>query len=379
LLPVCYRLVTTPVTVIPYTEIKLSLSAAKSMEAGSMTQSLSLTKPSLTLTAPVLKPILARRLSPAVAFRYRAVPVAEEAGRITVAMADPNDPTALAAVRSELGSQSYAVHCEAPLIDAMLAAIWPPPVYRAMRVMVWGQPGPVTAEVQAYAQRLSNLLDGHLVYLPAEAHTGTAIETLTEAADVGYNLIALGQHEQSLLDRLLGGPLTQRVVDKVPTSLLVAHQPRWPLRKILLVARGTGSDEAMLNWVVRLAQPTGSLVTILALTPYLPSTRTETDFSTVLATNTEPGRQLQRLARGLTDGQVKSIVRLRQGQPETQLRQELAEESYDLIVLAAEPEDGLLRRMLGEFVGPLLRWVDRPVLIVKTKAVGGGGRTESQP
>jgi nucleotide-binding universal stress UspA family protein len=282
-------------------------------------------------------------------------------------------------VRSELGSQSYAVHCEAPLIDAMLAAIWPPPIYRAMRLMVWGQPGPVTAEVQAYAQRLSNLLDGHLVYLPAEAHTGTAIETLTEAADVGYNLIALGQHEQSLLDRLLGGPLTQRVVDKVPTSLLVAHQPRWPLRKILLVARGTGSDEAMLDWVVRLAQPTGSLVTILALTPYLPSTRTETDFSTVLATNTEPGRQLQRLARGLTDGQVKSIVRLRQGQPETQLGQELAEESYDLIVLAAEPEDGLLRRMLGEFVGPLLRWVDRPVLIVKTKAVGGGGRTESQP
>jgi nucleotide-binding universal stress UspA family protein len=166
---------------------------------------------------------------------------------------------------------------------------------------------------------------------------------------------------------------------KVPTSLLVAHQPRWPLHKILLVARGTGSDEAMLDWVVRLAQPTGSLVTILALTPYLPSTRTETDFSTVLATNTEPGRQLQRLARGLTDGQVKSIVRLRQGQPETQLRQELAEESYDLIVLAAEPEDGLLHRMLGEFVGPLLRRVDRPVLIVKTKAVGGGGRTESQP
>ena len=37
----------------------------------------------------------------------------------------------------------------------------------------------------------------------------------------------------------------------------------------------------------------------------------------------------------------------------------------DLIVIAADPGDWWMRRLLRELIKPLLRWIDRPVLVTK--------------
>ena len=58
-------------------------------------------------------------------------------------------------------------------------------------------------------------------------------------------------------------------------------------------------------------------------------------------------------------------VTIRQGPADWQIKAEVNEGDYDLIVLAADPEDWWTRRILGRLVGPLLGWVDRPVLIAK--------------
>lgn len=331
-----------------------------------MTRSSSQAKQSLTLTGPISNLILARRLSPAVAFRYQAVPVAAEGDRITVAMVNPDDPAAVEAIRADLGTKPYVVRCEAEAIEATLAQVWPAEVYRPLRLLVCVQPGPVSAKLQAYAQRLSNQLNGHLVYLPTETSLRVTINSLAEEAGEGYDLVMLGEAEQFLWEPVLFGPLAQRMIDQVPTSLLFARRPRWPIRQILLVIRGTEREEVLLDWIVRLAQPVEATVTVLALTPSGPSYNGRTGLAALLAADSPSGRQVRRITHRLTQGQIKGLLRLRQGAPEAQLRQELDAEPYDLIILAVEPEEGRLRRLLGELVGPLLRWTDRPVLIVKT-------------
>ena len=58
-------------------------------------------------------------------------------------------------------------------------------------------------------------------------------------------------------------------------------------------------------------------------------------------------------------------LRFHQGSPEQQIQSELEEENYDLIVIAADPADWWLRRVLGEVVNPLLRCRKRSVLVAK--------------
>lgn len=67
---------------------------------------------------------VAKRLSPVLAFRYHALPVAEENNCITVAMAYPENQEARQAVLNELGEQVFIVKCDQVAIDAILKEIW---------------------------------------------------------------------------------------------------------------------------------------------------------------------------------------------------------------------------------------------------------------
>ena len=43
----------------------------------------------------------------------------------------------------------------------------------------------------------------------------------------------------------------------------------------------------------------------------------------------------------------------------------MEEGTYDLVLIGAEPHGRFYRRLLGELVMPLLRWIDRPLLIAQ--------------
>lgn len=79
---------------------------------------------SLILDHLDLDPVIARRLSPAVASRHHVVPVAGKDRRVTVAMADPSDAAALEAVASELGGELYVVRSDQTSVDQSLARLW---------------------------------------------------------------------------------------------------------------------------------------------------------------------------------------------------------------------------------------------------------------
>jgi nucleotide-binding universal stress UspA family protein len=330
----------------------------------------------LVLENLTLDPVLARRLPRGLACRYCALPVAEdkENGCLTVAMADPDDNVACEALKTVLDTPPYVVRCDPAEINARLAEIWPQEEQCLLRVLVCTQDSTIADEVQAYMRGLCDLLGASIDVFQVVGRIGASLDALAEEVQRGgYQLVILLEPDQSPAERLFLGPVVSRVVDRVPASLLIARRPRWPLRRMLLVAQGKEADDSAVDWIVRLARPSGATVTVLTVVPPLPAmynweVRMQQGLAALLATNTALGRQLRRIARRLVDEGIEGTLRLREGPPDWQIRHELIEGDYDLIAITAETRARWLRRLVGEVTAPLLGSADRPVLVVKPKS-----------
>jgi len=323
----------------------------------------------LALDSLVINPRLARRLPPATAFRYHALPLAEDKRRITVAMSDPDDNTALEAITAALGTRPYIVHSDSATIDNLLAEIWFGGTCHSSHVLIYHQASPIADQVQAYARHLSDMLGGTLADFQSAHEVDVAFDELIEAA-YGYDLIVMGEPDQSLIQRLLCGPAESKVTQELPCSVLIASRPHWPLRRILLIIRGQETGDGAVDWTVRLAQPSNANVTVLAMVPSTPGlcdqvARVQHGLGQWLATDTTLGRQMRRMAQHLVDWEAQGTLRFRQGSPESQIQREVVEGDYDLIIMTADPPGWWSRRLFGELVAPLLRCADQPVLIAK--------------
>lgn len=230
------------------------------------------------------------------------------------------------------------------------------------------------ATTERYARYVRDLLGGQIIPL--------CLTPANEVADIkrvarSCDLIIYDESEPTLLARLLGIHSGHRALIQMPTSILLARQPRWPINQILLIARTEATDEAAVQWAGRLARAASARVTILAIVPPLPalyrqSTLVQPTMDVLLAPNTSSGQRLRHISQQMAQWQVAGRLRLRQGEPDWQIRQEVEEGSHDLIVIAAEPVGRWRRWLMGELVTPLLHWVDRPVLIAKPALSIGG-------
>ena len=149
--------------------------------------------------------------------------------------------------------------------------------------------------VQVYARHMHELLGGQISYLPIRTEDDVA---RIEQASCECDLIIYGEPKQSYLRRLMTRRLGCQAIIRLPTSLLVIRQSRWPIRTILLIVRVEETDEAAVEWVARLARPSGAKVTILPILDSFPSVYAlacseETALGELLSPNTQPGQQLR--------------------------------------------------------------------------------------
>jgi nucleotide-binding universal stress UspA family protein len=316
---------------------------------------------------------LARRLPAAIARRFNAVPVAEDNGRVTVAVADPDDTLAREAIAGALGASSCVVGCDPQLIDALLAQVWPEERYNERQFLVCAHASPQADEVAVFAQALGTLLNAHISYFRPIEETDDSCEALVDVVGMSdFDLVIWGEPRQSTAKRWLGRPIHQRAIAKIDASLLLVRRPRWPLRRILLVVRGEEADQVAAQWVVHLARPAGAAVTVLAIVPPVPAMyegfqQMQHRLDALLTTGTALGRQMRRVARSLVDWELEGTLRLRQGTPDVQICREIAEGNYDLVAVAPWPQHQVAHKVLGDRITSLLCWADQPVLIAKPK------------
>ena len=154
--------------------------------------------------------------------------------------------------------------------------------------------------VRQYAQYLRGLLGGRICYEPMlSKEDGGHIRQ----ASTNCDLIVFGEPEQSWLETLLTGRSCDRAVANSSTSILLARQPRWPIKHILLVLRIVETDEAAAAWLAHLVQPGETAVTILPLVPSLPvmyslGNRVQTGLDVLLSPDTPSGNFLRYVAQG---------------------------------------------------------------------------------
>ncbi len=83
----------------------------------------------------------------------------------------------------------------------------------------------------------------------------------------------------------------------------------------------------------------------------------------LLSPNTPSGQRLEQIVLQLARWKIEYDLHLRQGKPHYQIREEVSQGNYDLIIIGSKPYGRFYRLLLGELVAPLLRWVNRSLLI----------------
>ena len=313
----------------------------------------------------------AKLLPSDLAHRYHAVPVAGNGNKITVAMADPSDAEAREAILTTMGHSTCLVRGNAQAIDNLLSEFWDEVDFTSPSLLYWSPINSMAAEIESYAQSLATLLNIRLDHFETpETGNQAYLELISEVEQNMVDIVILCGIEEPGLRSQIKRLSAFNLVDRFPVSLLVVQKLRWPLSSILLILRNEASDESAIDWTVRIAQPSSAEVAILPLTftppaknDQYPSSRSS--IATMLTTNCSLGKKLRLVAHRLVDSEINGTIVLRHEIPFRQIRFELMEKNYDLVVIASELHNQRCSRVPEELIKPLLSCTERPVLITK--------------
>ena len=239
------------------------------------------------------------------------------------------------------------------------------------RKMVCINSPPVTDEWVSYTAYLSRLLGSSVAYL--DIHAPSAEGWTDISAEIVGLEPALTVWQEPVLtwaQRPLRRWIMRRMINRLPGSILLVQQPHWPLHRLLLVVRADGHDEPAVLWAERLAAQSGAAVTIFPVVPSLPGlyqhgTRVQPPLEVLLSPATFSGAYLQAYAQRLGKLGIEGNICQRVGPADWQIRSEMAQDDYDLVLIAEESTSRVLRWLFGELVTPLLGWLRRPLLLAR--------------
>lgn len=199
-------------------------------------------------------------------------------------------------------------------------------------------------------------------------------QILADVQESGYGLMVVGAHRGGGLRQQLLGSVAQKVVRRVPTSVLVARQVRSNLERVLICTGGIAVAERVIETGAWLAGATQARATLLHVTGTAPGMYTglreiEETLPKLLQTNTPIARHLRRGAEILEQHQVTTELRLRRGVAADEILREAREGDYDLTAIGASGAAGRLNEwLMGNVTRQIVEHALRSVLVVKQEA-----------
>ena len=316
-------------------------------------------------------PALAARLPADVARRYHALPLTEADGEITVAMADPDDAEACQAITRMLGASTYLVQADPELIDRLIAEMYLPGGDLHPSMLVWSPDQQVARTLAPFVQNLAEVLTAQWTQSIIPETDQKMIPTLTKQirkthADLLlYPIEELKQNERRTITSV-----QEELLDKLSISQLITTNLHWPIKRLLLIVRNEVCDDPAIQWALKIAGPSAAQITVLPITMrisgvYRLGTNLEPNLVNLLNPSTELGQKLRRISRLLVDNRIETTLKFREEPAYWQIRWEVNEGDYDMLIIGREPRNPYMRGLVGELVKPLLGWIDRPILITK--------------
>lgn len=325
----------------------------------------------LEIDEPDVNPRFAPLLPTDLAIRCQAIPVARNGDRITVAMADPSDEKARNEILAVLGPSTCVVKARTKAIDKLLAVSRESVGYPTPNFLYWQSIKNTTTNEESYAEALSAMLGARLKQFKTKKMGKNAYRELTqELEQYQAEMLILGTIDPPIIKELIELYSGTFPIERIPASLLMVKQPRWPLKSILLILKNEITDESAIDWAVRIAQSSKAKIAILPLTVAIPDINLQdlhgnAHISTLLTRNCTMGNNLRSVARRLVDSDINGNIVLRQESPFQQICFELLERNYDLVVISVQHRDHLKHFLHGNLIKLLMKRLDLSVLVTK--------------
>ena len=311
-----------------------------------------------------------------IARKYHAVPIAADGKRITVAMANPDDPTARKAVFDSLGPETCVVQAKPLEIESVLNEFWLPSISSKQHFMSWSPTKLIATKVEPYAHAFAQLLGARLTsrtnvdigQCPSDA-------LVTDIQCIQPDLIILHRPVTLFPIWKTSNSIKTQRGKKIPVSLLFVCKPHYLLRNILLVLHDLRFDTLAIQWAAQIASKSGAAITVLPiLIPILPvhivnklEQRSPIDLSSYTCFL---GETLRQVAQHLARQNIQGVLRLRQGTLINQIQQEIRECEHDFIVIAADIERSTVHWLMCEQINQLQSLSEMPILIAKSVKQG---------
>ena len=308
-----------------------------------MAPTLQLDLNSVTIDVP-----LAHRVPYALSRYYLALPLGQDNGSASVAMAYPENAKAQQVLGRLLGARVVPVFTPVERLLPMLERIYCPENQENHAVLAWYEQPEWEAAVTTAAAILSNTCHvSATTYSSAELSLD---EVLSLAAIGRYEMVVMPSPDDSMLPTVLNHAAT-------PLFFVRGEQPT--IRRILVVMRGFASDEWTLNWLTPFARQQRAAITLMPLVngsgshwhPYHPQ-------------DSPAGQHLERCLQRLQAKGISVNLKYRFGNAIEQVADEVSGDGYDLLALAAEAE--------GDFVSQVMTAVhlhnvhrNRPIFVLK--------------
>lgn len=240
-----------------------------------------------------------------------------------------------------------------------------------LEFLLWLPDKSKSLEIESYARHIAFSLGAHLTKCETNIRLDKRCKALSSEIDQkGADIFILGPCKQTNLEKLVEGHLENRLAAQLQTSLWFVRSPIWPIKNILLILSDGRMQQSAVDWAVTIARTWASKVTVLPLILPLPAMyaqvrRMRFSMESLLASGSKLGEELRLVSQRMVNAGIDATLRIRQETPAWQIRSELAENDYDLVVIDGEPPNKLFNWIQGELVNTFLLRTDRSVLVAK--------------
>ena len=302
----------------------------------------------LDIDEVTIDPDLVKQVPYGLAMYYLALPVGEENGQVSVALAHPENTTALATLGSVLQAEIVPVRGHSEAIRSTIQRLHGLNGTPANRILAWS----ATPERAPAVQRMA------AVFAAAQGTAAAPLDAGAVELDVALTLAQAGQVALTVMSPRADQPLND-VVSRCATPLILVRGDHKPIERILVAIRGFASDDQLLDWLAPLARAQQARV---ALLPLLDSPMLELE--DLLCIDGPAKRHLDHLLQRLTGENVSASLRIRPGDPVAQIVAELSQGDYDLLIIAAEAHGQFVTHVL-DVLDQRAAHLNRPIFILK--------------